>query len=240
MARYFCHDHPDILELEANIIDVRAGAVLLDRTPCFPGGGGQMADRARLAWAHGEAEVEGFEVDPRGYWHVFGTDAVPKGPVLVRADREFRRLMSELHTVSHVVNAFVFQNFGGALVTGVQMAGDGTFRMDFDVPGADNARLKALEPQINTAIKEDHLVRQLYLPWAEAEAQPGLLRSKAVTPPAQPDGTVRIIDIVGLDRQACGGTHLSHTAEARPIAILKIDNKGRQNRRLRVGLVSSS
>jgi misacylated tRNA(Ala) deacylase len=63
-----------------------------------------------------------------------------------------------------------------------------------------------------------------------------LLRSKSVTPPPGEDGTVRIVEIVGLDRQACGGTHLASTGRSRPLRILKIDNKGRHNRRVRIGL----
>jgi len=72
-----------------------------------------------------------------------------------------------------------------------------------------------------------------------ASAEPGLLRSRSVAPPPTPDGTVRIVEIVGLDRQACGGTHLASTGQSRPIRILKIDNKGRHNRRVRMGLVDT-
>jgi misacylated tRNA(Ala) deacylase len=71
----------------------------------------------------------------------------------------------------------------------------------------------------------------------EAAARPGLLRSKSVTPPPLEDGTVRIVEIVGLDRQACGGTHLRSTGNSSLWRILKIDNKGRHNRRVRIALV---
>jgi misacylated tRNA(Ala) deacylase len=70
----------------------------------------------------------------------------------------------------------------------------------------------------------------------EAEAIPGLFRSKSVAPPPQSDGLVRIIEVVGLDRQACGGTHLSSTGQARAARLVKIENKGRHNRRLRFAL----
>jgi misacylated tRNA(Ala) deacylase len=236
MTRYFCHDNPDVFALETRVRASRPDAVLLETSPFYPGGGGQLPDRGTIAWSGGEAEVTGFETHADGsVWHLV-EGAPPEGDVLAKVDRPFRDLMSELHTVSHIVNALVFQDFGGALVTGVQMAADGTFRIDFDLPGADNDKLKALEPQINSAIRQDFPVRQVFLPWDIAEKEPGLLRSKAVTPPPQSDGTVRIIDIVGLDRQACGGTHLRHTGQSRSVRILKIDNKGRQNRRLRVGL----
>ncbi|MGH7373633.1 MAG: alanyl-tRNA editing protein, partial [Candidatus Rokuibacteriota bacterium] len=63
-----------------------------------------------------------------------------------------------------------------------------------------------------------------------------LIRNRSVAPPPAPDGTVRVVEIVGLDRQACGGTHLASTAGSRPLRILKIDNKGRHNRRVKIGL----
>jgi misacylated tRNA(Ala) deacylase len=236
MARYLCQDDPHLLSLQAKVVDVRPGAVLLDRTPVYPGGGGQLADRAKLICGSGVVDLTGFEADPRGYWHLFEGDRHIADDVCVDVDRPFRELMCELHTVSHIVNNKVFHAFGGALVTGVQMSGDGSFRIDFDIPGADNERLKALEPEINDVIRQGLAVRQVYIPMAQAESEPGTIRSKAVTPPPQEDGTVRVVEIVGLDRQACGGTHLDHTGLARPIRLLKIDNKGRQNRRLRVGV----
>ncbi len=120
-------------------------------------------------------------------------------------------MMRELHTGTHILNALVFQAFDGALVTGVQMNEDGTARMDFDLP-----------------------VRDVYLPMAEAQQSHGLIRSKSVAPPPTADHLIRIVDSVGLDRQACGGTHLARTGASRPLRILKIDNKGRHNRRVRL------
>jgi misacylated tRNA(Ala) deacylase len=122
-------------------------------------------------------------------------------------------------------------------VTGVQMAADGTARIDFDLPEANNDLLRALEPEFNAVIKQDLSVFEQSIPEERAFNEPGLIRSKAVTPPLQLDGTIRVVELAGLDRQACGGTHLKSTGGSRPIRILKIDNKGRQNRRIRIGLV---
>ena len=72
----------------------------------------------------------------------------------------------------------------------------------------------------------------------EAQATPGLIRSRSVAPPPTPDGKIRIVEIAGLDRQACGGTHLASTGGSAPIRILKIDNKGRHNRRIRFGCLA--
>lgn len=130
----------------------------------------------------------------------------------------------------------VYTRFGGALLTGAQLGADGTFRVDVDLPGADNDALRALEGPLNDVIRADLPISSTFVPYDEAQAVPGLFRSKAVAPPPGPDGLVRIVEIAGLDRQACGGTHLSSTGQARPARIVKIDNNGRQNRRIKVSV----
>ena len=235
----FCHDNPETLTLETEIVDAQPGKVVLAQSPFYPGGGGQLADRGVLKWSGGEAVVTGFEVTGGKVWHLLDTQAEIAGSVEASVDRDFRRTMRQLHTGTHILNAFVFQSFDGALVTGVQMAADGTARMDFDVPGADNDRLRGLEGPVNDAIRQNIPVTFTYVGMSEAQAEHGLIRSRSVAPPPTPDGKVRIVEIVGLDRQACGGTHLSSTGGSPPIRILKIDNKGRHNRRVRMGLAEN-
>jgi misacylated tRNA(Ala) deacylase len=179
--------------------------------------------------------ITGIEVIDGWAWHGVAVPFELHGAVEGHVDRAFRTLMSQLHTDLHLVNAFVFQAFDGALVTGVQMADDGTARIDFDLPTADNERIRALEPMINDAIRADLRVEAVYAPAERLAAEAGLLRSRSVAPPPQDDGSVRIVRIDGLDEQACGGTHLASTAQSPPIRILKIENKGRHNRRVRIG-----
>jgi misacylated tRNA(Ala) deacylase len=236
MSRPYYLDRPDILELESSIIDARPGAVLLERSPFFPGGGGQLADRATLSWSGGTARVIGARHDGSGVWHRFEGKSEPHGTVRLEIDRSFRQLMCELHTLAHALNALVYDRFGGSRLTGAQLGADGTFRVDFDLPGVESALLRALEAPMNEAIRADLLVRTSFMPYEEAQAITGMFRSKSVAPPPSADGLVRVVEIAGLDRQACGGTHLASTGEARPVRILKIDNKGRQNRRIKVGV----
>jgi misacylated tRNA(Ala) deacylase len=235
----FCHDNPETLTLETEIVDAQPGKIALAQSPFYPGGGGQLADRGTLKWNGGEAVVTGFEVTGGKVWHLLDTQAEIAGSVEALVDKDFRRTMRQLHTGTHILNAFVFQSFDGALVTGVQMAADGTARMDFDIPGADNDRLRALEGPINDAIRQNIPVNFAYIGMSVAQAERGLIRSRSVAPPPTPDGKVRIVEIVGLDRQACGGTHLSSTGDSPPIRLLKIDNKGRHNRRVRMGLAEN-
>ncbi len=204
MARYYCHEYPDVLVLETRVVDARPSAVLLDQSPFHPGGGGQLADRGLMRWNGGEVRVSGIEAVGGRYWHLLAEPVEMAGTVEAVVDADFRSIMAQLHTDTHILNALVFRQFQGALVTGAQLNEDGTARMDFDLPEADNDRLRA------------------------------------VAPPPTEDGTIRVVEIVGLDRQACGGTHLASTAGSRPLRILKIDNKGRHNRRIKIGLAGES
>ncbi len=239
MSRCFYHENPNSLSIETEVVAARPGAVALARSPFYPGGGGQLSDRGVLRWSGGETAVTALEDDGKLLWHLLEVPVEIMGEVEAAVDPAFRGTMCELHTDLHILNALVYQAFSGALVTGVQMAPDSTARIDFDLPNADNDRLRALEPAINDAIRQDLPVRHDYVVLAFAESEPGLLRSRSVSPPPNADGTVRVVEIAGLDRQACGGTHLPSTGRSRPVRVLKIDNKGRHFRRVRIGLVGA-
>jgi misacylated tRNA(Ala) deacylase len=234
--RPFYHEHPDTLVLETQVADTAPGRLVLGLSPFFPGGGGQLADRGVIRWARGEAKVTGFEAADGVTWVLHDADGAIEGTVEAAVDAAFRSMMTQMHTYTHVLNACVYRGFDGALVTGVQMNDDGTARMDFDLPQADNDRLRALEGPINAAIEADLKVSTSYVPLAVAQAEAGLIRTRSVAPPPTADGMVRIVEIAGLDRQACGGTHLPSTRGEKRLRIVKIDNKGRHNRRIRVAL----
>jgi misacylated tRNA(Ala) deacylase len=236
MATLFCQDNPEVLRLDAEVLNGRAGGVVLSQHPFYPGGGGQLPDRGTIRWDGGETRVVAFSEEDGALWIKIAGDFELKGPVQVEVDPVFRHLMRELHTDLHILNALVFRHFDGALVTGVQMNEDGTARIDFDLPDADNDRLRALEPELNDVVAQDLTVGAHTVTTADAQAEKGLLRSRSVAPPPSPEGLIRVVEIAGLDRQACGGTHLFSTGASRPIQILKIENKGRHNRRVRIGL----
>jgi len=123
-------------------------------------------------------------------------------------------------------------------VTGAQLNADGTARMDFDLPDADNNRLRPpREAAINDVVRQDLPIRYAHVTAGDAAAKPGLIGNRSVAPPPDADGLVHVVEIVGLGRQACAGTHLASTGRFQPLRILKIDNKGRHNRRIRIGLV---
>src|SRR5215475_4201614 len=176
----YCHEHPETLRVETTAAAAWPGKVALAQTPFYPGGGGQLADRGVLRWEGGEAKVTGFEYSAGKLWHLLDGQVELRDSVEACVYPEFRRIMRQLHTGSHILNALVFRSFDGALVTGVQMYEDGTARMDFDIPGADNDRLRALEGPINEIIAQDIAVCFSYVPMAEAQAVPGLIRSRSV------------------------------------------------------------
>lgn len=235
MAVYLCHEDPDLLRHEATVVDSRPGAVALDRSALHPGGGGQLGDRAGLEWDGGAGVITGVEIDDEGrWWHLLDDATVrPSGTVQIDIDGERRHRIAALHTMSHVLNALVFAEFEGTLVTGAQINDDGTGRMDFDLSEVDNDRLRALADPLNRIITDAVDVRTDYVEAGEAAVAHGLVRSLSVAPPPTPDGRLRVVIVGDIDRQACGGTHLSNTAQSPPLRIDKIENKGRRNRRIR-------
>lgn len=237
MAVYLCHEQPDLLQHDASVVDARPGAVVLSRSALHPGGGGQVNDVATLEADDREVMVAGVEERDGVYWHLLDDPTAElSGDVMVTIDAERRSLVSQLHTDSHILNALVFEHFEGTLVTGAQINADGTGRMDFDLQQIDNDVLRGLDAGVNAVIQQGVDVRSVYVDMADAETNEGLIRSMSVAPPPTPDGQLRLIDIDGVDRQACGGTHLSNTAQSRQFVITKIENKGKRNRRIRFRL----
>ena len=234
MAVYLCHEFPDLYEHEATIIDAAPVRVVLDRSAFHPGGGGQVSDTGWLDHAAGTVDVTGVDNVDGVVWHVLADDVLElNGHVVLRVDHERRSRVAQLHTDSHVLNALVYESFPGTLVTGAQINDDGTGRMDFDLSEVDNDVLRALDGGVNDVIRRGAEVRSVYVDAGDAAIVAGLVRSLSVAPPPTPDGTLRVIDIDGVDRQACGGTHLSNTAQSRPFRITKVETKGKRNRRIR-------
>ena len=234
MAVYLCHEFPDLHEHEAMIVDARPGRVVLDRSAFHPGGGGQVADTGWLDHTGGTTDVVGVDVVDGAVWHVLADEAVElSGPVVLRVDHDRRSRVAQLHTDSHILNALVYDRFPGTLVTGAQINDDGTGRMDFDLSEVDNDVLRGLDAGVNDVIAGSLEVRSVYVDAGDAEVVAGLVRSLSVAPPPTPDGQLRVIEIDGVDRQACGGTHLSNTGQSRPFRITKVESKGKRNRRIR-------
>lgn len=233
----------DPYQVEAVAVVVAAGpdGIRLDRTLFYPNGGGQPGDTGMLTWEGGEAVIiDARKADPlveRGdqVLHIPAPDAAlpPVGArVTQHIDWSRRHRHMRMHTTLHLLCAVV----PGA-VTGGQVGADRS-RLDFDVPSASLDK-DQIEKAVNDLIAADHPVRERTITDAELDATPDLVRTMSVKPPTG-SGSVRLLQIgadeAPVDLQPCGGTHVARTGEIGGITILKIENKGKQNRRVQLAL----
>jgi misacylated tRNA(Ala) deacylase len=233
---YLTDDH--CFEADATVVAARDDAVAFDRTCFYPGGGGQPPDEGSIHLAAGAVlEVAAAHSDPDGVvWHVLRAPA-PPGLVgqTVRAavNRERRLALARHHTVLHVLNTIALRDHGG-LITGVQIGVEYS-RIDFKLEGFSAALCAELERKVNAVIAADHALRAYTIPEEEFRRRSDLMRTLEVAPPVV-QGRVRVVEIQGFDAQACGGTHVSGTAQLGRFSILRTENKGRINKRLYVRL----
>jgi misacylated tRNA(Ala) deacylase len=205
----------------------------LDRTVLYPTGGGQPGDRGRLILKDGDAlAVEDTLKGAEGIAHRLaeGSAAPGAGAQLVaEVDWPRRHRLMRMHSAMHLLCAAV-----GCPVTGGQV-GEAKSRLDFDLQGAavDKDEVAA---RIARWIADDRPIRHFWIDAGELEARPELVRTMSVRPPTM-GGRVRLVEIDGVDLQACGGTHVRSTGEIGFLQIGKLENKGRQNRRISLSLV---
>jgi misacylated tRNA(Ala) deacylase len=214
----------------ARVTAADARGIWLDRTVFYPMGGGQPGDTGVLRLPSGEAvaildTVKGALPDEVIHIPAPGS-ALPEpgAELLAEIDWDRRYRLMRIHTCLHLLCSIV----PGA-VTGGQVS-DGRGRLDFDVPGSSLDK-EAIGSRLNALITEGHPVGPRWITDAELEAKPELVRTMSVKPPSGA-GRVRLMEISGVDLQPCGGTHVRNTAEIGPVAVAKIENKGKQNRRV--------
>jgi misacylated tRNA(Ala) deacylase len=223
-------------------VDVDARLVLLDRTVVYPGGGGQPPDtgvlRAGAGGTFDELAILEARSDARGVWHVIADGATlpPVGTdVEVAIDWERRYRLMRTHTAMHALCGIVWERFASPVTGGNMEPGQG--RLDFELPQWDPEDRDPLEAALNEALARALPVEVALLPREEADRDPSLIRTKVSLLPAGLT-EVRVVDIVGLDRQADGGTHVASTAEVGAVRIAKVESKGKGFRRIRLDLVA--
>ncbi len=227
------HDDPYRRGCEAVVVGIDERGIRLDRTVFYPQGGGQPGDCGSLRLRDGRAIPIGDTrkaADGDDILHIpaAASDALSPGDVVIAEIAwERRHRLMRMHTCLHLLCAAV----SGA-VTGGQI-GDGKGRLDFDVPGASLDK-DAIARRVNEFIAADHTATPRWISETELAARPELVRTMSVKPPLG-QGRVRLLDIDGVDLQPCGGTHVRRTGEIGRIEVVKIENKGRQNRRVVIG-----
>lgn len=223
-------DAPYEQQCEATVIAVRADGVELDQTICYARSGGQAGDSGTLTLADGRALALADTVyadDRSRILHVLaeGAAAPQVGDrVTVRLDWPRRHRLMRLHTCLHLLGSLV-----PAPVTGCSISPDSA-RIDFDLPESTLDKADLTE-RLNALIQARTDVTVNTITPQELAAQPDLVRTVGAAPPG---GTarIRIIEIPGVDRQPCGGTHVANTGEIGPVTVTKIEKKSRTNRRV--------
>jgi misacylated tRNA(Ala) deacylase len=166
--------------------------------------------------------------------HQVDGDPPPVGTAVhARIDWERRHLLMRTHTALHVLSAVIWRDFG-AKVTGGNME-PGRARMDFELDAISVEFGADVEERLNAALAEDHPVRVLSMPRAEALADPDLIRTKVSLIPESID-PIRVVDIGTVDRQADGGTHVASTGEVGRVRVVGTESKGKGNKRMRIEL----
>lgn len=229
--------------VEATVRDVASGdstLIVLDRTVFYPGGGGQPSDRGLLLRAADGRSwtVRGARKSGREIAHELepGDGDPPSVGDTLRVDLDWARrfALMRTHTALHALCGVVWRDHG-AQVTGGNME-PGSGRMDFEFESMSGDLVDSIEAAVNAELAKEREVRVNVLPRDEAFAIPDLIRTKINLLPAGIE-QIRTIEIVGLDLQADGGTHVANTREVGRIRVTRYESKGRINKRIRIELV---
>lgn len=227
-------DQPAMNSTQATVVASDPTGIVLDRTVFYARGGGQPGDTGVLRWDGGETPItEAIKGDGDAILHVPLADAArpPVGSVVEAAiDWQRRHAHMRMHTAMHLLCSLI----KGAAVTGGAVGADKS-RLDFDLPNPPPK--EEIEAGLNALIAADHPVRIEWVDESVLDTDPGLVRTMSVQPP-RGTGRLRLMRIgtgaEPVDLQPCGGTHVSRTGEIGPVRVLKIENKGKQNRRITI------
>jgi misacylated tRNA(Ala) deacylase len=240
MTSFLFRDDAYLKSCDAIVTAIDERGFQTDATIFYPMGGGQPGDTGHFVLESGETvEISDTRKGdgPDGIVHVpaAGSAALKVGAKgKFELDWERRHRLMRMHTCLHLLSVLV-----PFPVTGGQVS-DGKGRLDFDM--ADSIPDKdTLTAKLNELITGDHAVTARWITDEELLNSPDLVKTMAVKPPMGL-GKVRLIEVAGLDKpldlQACGGTHVGRTGEIGPVAVIKIENKGKQNRRVNIAFAA--
>jgi len=222
-----------LTEFTATVVGAREGAVALDRTAFYPTGGGQPHDEGTIAGiAVVDVRKEGDDV-----WHTLDGPLPADGQeVVATIDWARRHALMRTHTALHVLSGVIWNAYR-VPVTGGNME-PLSARMDFEFDPLPEGFGPRIEQLVNAELAADHPIAVSFLPRSEAVLDGDLIRTKISLVPEHV-AEVRVVDIVGLDKQADGGTHVRSTAEVGQIRVIKTESKGKGNKRIRLEVVDA-
>jgi misacylated tRNA(Ala) deacylase len=226
----------DVVEL-----DREQGRVALARTAFYPGGGGQPHDLGELRWGDGAAPVVRVKREQGRIWHwldIGGAELPGQGTqVHGELDWDRRHLLMRTHTALHILCGVIWAEFKVAVTGGNMDPGKG--RLDFPLDAMSAELGERVERRINEEIERAREVVVEFMGRSEADLDPALIRTAADLIPREID-PLRVIDIVGLDRQADGGTHVASTADVGRVAVVGTESKGKGNKRIRLQVLDAA
>jgi len=217
------------------VLDSGPDGIVLDRSAFYPGGGGQPPDHGVLLWGGVQTRIVDARKGDELYLLPLDGDPLPPAGTAVRGAVEDprRTALMRTHSGLHVLFGVVFRDFG-ALVTGGNME-PLTARMDFNLEAVPPGFKEAVEDACNAELRLDRRIAVRTLARDEAFQIPDIIRTATNLVPEDVK-EVRIVDILGLDQQADGGTHVASTAQVGHISVVKVENKGKGFRRLRIAV----
>lgn len=220
-------------EARVTEVDRAAGRLALDRTAFYPGGGGQPHDVGELVWAQHRVAVTKVRREGGRVWHHVDAPELPDAgtEVLGAIDWPRRLLLMRTHTALHILCGVIWSEFQIPVTGGNMEPGAG--RLDFPLPAMSAELGQRVEARINEEIERARDILVTFLGRDQADLDPALIRTAANLIPREID-PLRVIDIVGLDRQADGGTHVANTADVGRVVVTGTESKGKGNKRIRI------
>ena len=225
MTQKLYWDEPYSQEFQAKVVEVDGGRVVLDRTLFYPRGGGVACDTGILG---SSKVVETTKLDNNILHSLDSPPGFSKGDTVSgRVDWARRHRLMRMHTAGHLLSTLFFR--ADCRITGNQIEVDRS-RMDFNLESFDRAQIEGYVQEANQLIAKDAPVKTYFLGREEALKMPELVKLAEAAPPAE--SQLRIVEIEGIDKQADGGLHVARLGEIGGIRLLKLENKGKTNRRL--------
>jgi misacylated tRNA(Ala) deacylase len=223
-----------LTQFTAHVMEVREGAVVLDLTHFYPTGGGQPHDTGMLAGLR----VTDVRKEGEVVWHSVEGGPLPEVGAEVEGsvDWDRRHQLMRTHTALHVLCGVIWNEWR-VPVTGGNME-PLSARMDFEFDPVPDGFAARIEELVNAELAADRPIEVSFLPRDTAVTDEDLIRTKVSLIP-ETVTEIRVVDIVGLDKQADGGTHVRSTAEVGRLRVLKLENKGKGNKRVRVEIVDA-
>ncbi len=231
MTEELFRDDATLLHCEAVVVAQGEGGVILDRTVCYPLGGGQAGDTGWLA-AGGQrwriADTRKSKEQPGGIVHLIEGELPAVGAAVhVEVDAARRQAHRRFHTATHLLCALLPYPVDGCSITQTYA------RLDFHTDEPFDK--EAIQAGLDRLVAEAHPVGHRWISEEELDANPGLVRSMSVQPP-RGLGRVRVLEVEGVDLQPCGGTHVGNTAEIGAVVVTKIEKKSAKTRRVVLGM----